>query len=553
MTSVFLLCCYTVLFFGYLQSKQSSLICYYVHSSGDHRGEMFGGRDRPMPDFRGRDGMNMGPMGHMGPPMDMRRMDGPPMRGRDMDPRDMRGREPNRDFFRPGEPDFHLRKQFECGAREDLMNSPGFPGPGRNSADMGGRGMPPREPNNRFMDMRDRESFNYDMQRFNNPNNDGRRGFPMERNDGFRGLHDRPPMGIGDTDRYNMDMPPRDGRMMDTDRRGGPPFNQRGGFDSDIDFRNRPVPSAEFRGRDRSPLRFGNSDVPPVDRARSDIPSGVAGPQRSEFMGPGDPVRKRVYPDSCGSPLMDYRSGEEMTLAEEWKNRQKDKKPSFNMGKEMGDVPKPPFPVPFGRDVNIRDQPPFQQRDKPSAEFPGKDVSFPHGDRFPAMGLPSVGNKGPQDHPLPEMNPMTGPLDRENRGKHWLGERDPKLNQNKSNRDDRPPYHQDKNQPPHEIQEPNDCFKGIKDIRHNQDPARGKLGSERDFHSAGTLQAGDQDYRDIDYRTASGRAFEYKHEELPVPEKLIKESKPITPSKFSDSGSQVCRLFGSSVCLRIKM
>ncbi|XP_047439014.1 RNA-binding protein 6 isoform X2 [Mugil cephalus] len=509
---------------------------------GDRRGEMFGGRDRPMPDYRGRDGMNMGPAGHgppMGPPVDMRRMDGPPMRGRDMDPRDMRGREPNRDFFRPGEPDFHLRKQYECGPREDLMNSSGFPGPGRNSADMGGRGMPPREPNNRFMDMRDRESFNYDMPRFNNPNNDGRRGFPMERNDGFRGMHDRPPMGIGDADRYNMDLPPHEGRMMDTDRRGGPPFNQRGGFDSDIDFRNRPGPSPEFRGRDRSPLRFGNSDVPPVDRARPDIPSGVAGPQRSEFMGPGDAVRKRIYPDSCGSPLMDYRSGEEMTLAEEWKNRQKDKKPMFNTGKEMGDVPKPTFPVPFGRDVNIRDPPPpFQPRDKSSTEFPGKDVGFPRGDHFPALSLPSVGSKCPPDHPIQEINPITGPLDRENKGKHWLGEREPKHIPNKSNREERPPYHQEKNQPPHVIQEPNDCFKGIKDIRHNQDPARGKLGSERDFHSSSTLQAGDQDYRDIDYRTGSGRAFEYKHEELPVPEKLIKESKPITPSKFSDSGSQ---------------
>nr|CBN80589.1 RNA-binding protein 6 [Dicentrarchus labrax] len=320
---------------------------------------MFGGRDRPMPDYRGRDGMNMGPMGHMGPrpldlpPMDMRRMDGPPMRGRDMDPREMRGREPNRDFFRPGEEqDLSLRRHYETSIRDKLMNSSsGFPGP----------------------------------------------------------------VGIGDTDRYDMDMPPRERRMMDTDRRGGPPFNPRGGFDSDMDFRNRHGPAAEFRG---------------------------------------------------------------------------------------------------------------------------KDVGFPRGDHFPAMDLPTIGSKPPQNHPHPEISPLTGPLGRENQNKHWLGERDPKHSQNKSNRDERPPYHKEKNQPAHEIQVPSDCFKGLKDIPHNQGPARGKMGSERDFESSSTVQTRDQDYRDIDYRTGSGRAFDYKREALQAPDKLIKESKPITPSKFSESGSQ---------------
>ncbi|KAL7408014.1 hypothetical protein ABVT39_016849 [Epinephelus coioides] len=515
---------------------------------GDHRGEMFGGRDRPMHEYRGgRDGMNMGPMGHMGPrpldmpPMDMRRMDGPPMRGRDMDPRDMRGREP-RDFCRPGEEqDFSLRRHYEISIRDKLMNASGFPGPGRNSADMGGRGMPPREPNSRFMDMRDRESFHHDMPPYNNPNFDGRREFPMdrmERNDGFRDMRDRPPMGMDDHDGYDMDLPPRDRRMMDTDRRGGPPFNPRGGFDSDMDFRNRLGPSAEFRGRDRSPLRFGNSDVPPMDRARSDMPPDVAGPQRSEFMGPADTLREREYPDSSGSPLMDYRSGEEMTLAEEWKNRRKDKTPYLEMGKGIGGVPKPNFPVEFGRDVNVRDPPPFQERDRPPVEFPGKDVGFPHGDHFPAMNLPPIASKAQQDHPHSDITPLTGPLGRENESKHWLGERNPKHSQNKSNRDERPPYHQEKNQPSHEIQEPNDSFKGLKDIAHNQGPSRAKMGPERDFQSSSTVQARDQDYRDIDYRTGSGRPFDYKRDELQPPEKLIRESKPITPSKFSESGSQ---------------
>lgn len=503
-----------------------------VFSSGDHRGEMFGGRDRAMPDYRGRDGMNVGHMGHMGPrpldlpPMDMRRMDGPPMRGRDMDPRDMRSREPNRDFFRPEEElDFSLRRQYETAIREKLMNSSGFPGPGRNLADMGGRGMPPREPNSRFMDMRNRESFHYDMPQFNNPNIDGRRGgFPMDRreqSDGFRDMHDRPPQGIGD-----MDLPPRERRVMDTDRRGGPPFNQRGGFDSDTDFRNRLGPSAEFRGRDRSPLTFGNCDVPPVNRTRSNMTSDVAGPQKSGFMGAEGTLQEREYPDSSGSPLTDYRSGEEMTLAEEWKNRQKDKNPFLNMGK-------PNFPVGFDRDVNVRDPPPFQESNRPSVEFPVKDVSFPQGDHFPATNQPSVGSTAPQDHP----STLPGLLGRENERKHWLGENDPKHSQNTLNHDERPSYHKEKNQPSHETQVPSDCFKELKDIPHNQGPARGKMGSERDFQS--TTQARDQDYRDIDYRTGSGRTFDYKQEALQAPEKLIKESKPIAPSRFSESGPQV--------------
>ncbi|TKS71311.1 RNA-binding protein 5 [Collichthys lucidus] len=315
---------------------------------------------------------------------------------------------------------------------------------------------------------------------------------------------------MSDNDRYNMDVHPRDRRMMDTDRRGGPPFNPRGGFDSDMDFRNRLGPSAEFRGRDRSPLRFGNSDVPPVDRARSDMPSDVAAPQRSEFRGAEDPLRDREYTESSGSPLMDYRSGEEMTLAEEWKNRRKDKNPFINMAKG------------FSRDVNVRDPPPFQERDRPPVEFPGKDVGFRHGDNFPVMDLPPIVSKPPQDHPHPEIGPLTGPLGRENENKHWLGERDPKHSQNKSNRDERPPYHQGKDQPPHEIQD-------LPGVRWSQ-----KVISK----AGNTGQTRDQDYRDIDYRTGSGRAFDYKREALQPPEKLLKEPKPITPSKFSESGSQ---------------
>lgn len=466
-----------------------------------------------MPDYRGRDGMNMGHMGNMGPrpldlpPMDMRRMDGPPGRARDMDPRDMRNREPNRDFFRSGEePDFSLRRQYETAIREKLMNSSGFLEPGRNLGDVEGRGMPPREPNVRFMG----EPFQHNMPHFNNPNVDGRRGgFPVDRwndgrKDGYRDTRDRPPVD------YDMDLPPHDRRMLDTERRGGSPFNQRGGFRSDTDFRNRLGPPAEFRGRDRSPLRFGNSDVSAMDRERSDMTSDVAGPRKSEFMGVGDTLQKKEYPHSSGSPIMDYRSGDEMTLAEEWKNRQKDKNTFPTVGKSVAGIPEANFPVGFSRDVNVRDSPSFQEKNSLSSDFPGKDVGFPHVDHFPAVNHPSVGNKLP---------------------KH--GESDLKHSPNTLNREERTRYQKESNQPSREIQIPSDCFRGLKDLSHNQGPARSKIGAESD------TQPRDQDYRDIDYRTGSGRTFDYKHEPLEAPEKLIKETKPSSPSRFSESGPKV--------------
>lgn len=508
---------------------------------------MFGNRDRLMPDFRARGGMNMS---HMGPrpldlpPMDMRRMDGPPMRGRDMDPREFRGRQPNRDFFRPGEqPDFSLRRHYDNSVREKLNNS-NFPGSGRNSIDMGGRGMPPREQNNRFNDARNRESFNYGMPQFNNPNSDGRRGgFPVdgvERNDGFRDMSDRPSVGIGGSDRFNMDLPSHERRIMDNDRQGGPPFNPRGGFESDIDFRSRLGPSAEFRGRDRSPLRFGNNDVSSGDRTRSDMPSGVAGSQRSHFVGTEDRLGEREYPDSGGSPLTDYRSGEELTLAEEWKNRQKDKNTFLNMNKNMGAVSEGNFPVGFGSDMALRDPPPFQEPDRSSVEFPGKNVGFPHSERFPPVDLPPISSKALQEHSLPEISLLTSPRTRENENeKHWLRQRDQKQSQNKLNPDDRPPLHKENNLATRDIQVATDCFKGLKDIAHDQGTGMAKIGQDGDFPSSRTVQVRDQDYRDIDYRTASGRAFDYKHEVLPAPEKLIKAPKPMAGSKFDESGSQV--------------
>lgn len=499
---------------------------------------MFGGRDRPMPGFRGRGGMNMGQMGHMGPrpmdlpPMDIRRMDGPPMRGRGMDSRDMR----NRDFYRPREePDFSLRQQFESSIREKLINAPGFSEAGRNSGDMGGRGMPPREPNNRFMDTRDREPFQYNMPQFSNPDMDGgRRGrFPMEkrnegRNNRFSDMRDRPPMG--DSDCYNINLPPCD-RRMDSDRRGGPPLNPRGGFDSDTDFRNRFGPPAELRGRDRSPLRFDNS-VSSMDRGRSDI----GGPQQPEFMTPKDRLGVREYPDSSGSPIMDYRSGEEMTLAEEWKNRQKDKQSFMNMDKPMGGLAESNFPVGFGRDVNLRDTPSFQGNSRSSSEFLRKDSGFHHGEPFPAVNLPSLGSKVPRDHP----GTLTGLLSRENEKKLWPKDSDSKRGQNAVTHEDRPPYLKETNQQPPEVH-------GLKENQQNQGPAVGKLEAESDLQS--TTRPRDQDYRDIDYRTESGRTFDYTNEPLVVPEKLLKEPKPSSPTGFSESVPQVNLLKAISAAL----
>uniref|UniRef100_A0A3P9LIF1 RNA-binding protein 6 n=1 Tax=Oryzias latipes TaxID=8090 RepID=A0A3P9LIF1_ORYLA len=406
---------------------------------------MFGGRESFQPDFRARDGMNFGPMGHMGPrplpPMDMRRMGGPPMRGRD----EMHEREANRDNFRSRkEPDMSFGRHFDMPMRDKPINPPGFPGPGRDLDNMGGRGMPSREPNHRFMDMRGRDPLHSDMPRFGNA--DGTRGFPMERNETFREMYDRPPMSPWNGDPFSMDLPPHERRTMDTDRRG-PPFNPRGRFDSDMDFRNRPGPPVNFRGRDRSP----------------------------------------------GISFMDYRS-------------------------DVGNAPEPMFPPDFSRNLALRDPPPFSE--KPALGFPGKDASFPRRDHFPPIDMPPVGNKGSQGCPLPEMSSLSGHLKREN--KPWLEEKDPKYAQNKVGGAEMPPY-QKKNLPSLEVQDPSGCFKGRKDLPHSQDPSTVTLKEEL---QSSTAQARDQDYRDIDYRTESGRIFEYKHKDLQAPESLIKDSKP---------------------------
>ncbi|KAJ0023875.1 hypothetical protein NQD34_003774 [Periophthalmus magnuspinnatus] len=471
--------------------------------------EDYGGRDRPMPDYRGRGGMNMGLMGprHFDmPPMDMRRMDGPPMRGYDMDPRDMGG-PGGRDFFRRGEePEFAPGRQVEINFKERFVYTPGFGEHGKIPDDLDGRNMPPREPGGRFMDM-DREGFPFDRPPFHN---EGRRGFPMDRmdrNERFREGRDRSPMGMRHREDFDMDMPPPERRRMDMDRRGGSPFKPRGGFDSDMDFRNRPGPMSDFRGRGQSPPRFGNDPTPHVDRRGPELDPEDSGPKTKDE---GD--------HGGDSPLTDYRCGEEMTLAEEWKNCKKDKKPFDMISKGFVGTNEPKYPRDFGRDENIRDPLHLQERDMMSMDYPTKDLNFPL-NNFPLMDLP--GQKGPPDF----MPPLNDPLGRERETKPWLEGRDLEYR--------RPPPNLVKTQPPHEIQEPPSS---LEDVPHNQAPPRTKLDEDPDLsNSSGPPR--DQDYRDIDYRTAS-RAFDFKTEVLPTPDKLINESKTAAPERFIESASQ---------------
>ncbi|XP_028302905.1 RNA-binding protein 6 isoform X2 [Gouania willdenowi] len=481
---------------------------------GDHHAEMFRGREHPMLDYRGRD-MNVGPLAPRPldvPPMDMRRMDGPPMRGHDLDHGNIHGREPSRDYSRfEDRPEFDLRWPYESGNRDQLMSAPGFRGPGGN-LDMGGRG-PPRQLNDRFMNTGDEDLF------LDNPHMDRRSGFPMERmehGERFRDMHDRPPTGSGDSSHY-MDMPQQERRMMDIDRRG-PPVNLRG-FDSDMDFRHGPGSSAHFTGRDRSPIRFGNDNLHPGERARMDLSADVDA-RRPEFMGPGD-GHEREYLDARGDLLMDYRSGEEMTLAEEWKHRKKDN-PYYTTEKSVGSGPKANFPPVF--------PPSFQEKEKSTLEFPEEDASFSHGDHYLPKGLSSIGNKGAQNQKPQDFGPLPGTLGEEKEGKHW----ESKHIYNKSDLNERLPFY-DKTQQLAEVQHPSDRFKNI---TQHEDPVCGKQSAGHDFHNSSNLQPKDQDYRDIDYRTGSSAVFEFKREKLPAQEKILNESTPIPPPKLSNSGSQ---------------
>lgn len=105
-----------------------------------------------------------------------------------------------------------------------------------------------------------------------------------------------------------------------------------------------------------------------------------------------------------------------------------------------------------------------------------------------------------------------------------------------ANKEGRPLFMQDKNQS--RLLGDRPSFKGPKDLPL---PAsgRGLLGPcpEGMQRNAGAERR-DQDYRDIDYRTGSGRAYDYNLPNLPGNEKERKEPRPTPPQRSNNAGSQ---------------
>ncbi|KAJ8378953.1 hypothetical protein AAFF_G00232470 [Aldrovandia affinis] len=544
---------------------------------GDPRGEMFEGRDCPVPEFRGRD---VKPMGHRPPdrpPLDMRRFDRPgDMRAREMEPLDIRGRETHRDFFRPGdEADAGMRRRYDMEVRNKLQGPPDFMGPGRHPLDIGGRDMNPRglrEPDDGFMGARERDRFRMDMPGFNEPPMDSRRRLPMDilnRDEGFREMHDRerPRMGMEDIDGLSMDMPPREREIIDFDRRGGAP-NPRGRFESDVDFRNRIRPSAEFRERDRSPLSFGENDGVPMDaRGRPDLAPDFGGLNRPKFRAGEGNFREMEFPEQR-EPPMGFRGREEKPHSEEWHGRDMRDRgpfpphmkgtPPFPKGRER-------FPPARGRegdsgpgeaaDFPGRERPPppeFPMEKDGSFGFPrpGREAMDSHGwernappDHFAGRDLPPFGRKGPQEGPHMEP-PLLSTPNRESEPKRWSRDQDPKQNQNQIPPPrGRPPYlrgpepalGKSQSAQDHSGPEGHPPFGEPKDLLAKP----GQEGVKEEFPENSGSDCRDQDYRDIDYRTGSGRTYDYESREQLGAEKPPKEaSKPLQPPRFNDSPSQ---------------
>ncbi|XP_059415942.1 RNA-binding protein 10-like isoform X2 [Carassius carassius] len=508
---------------------------------GEPRGGIFEGRDGPRPDFRGRDGMNMDRS-----PMDMRRFDCPPdMRGRDMGLHDP-GRELSRDFFRPGdEMEMNFRRRFEMDQRNNLQNPPGFMGQSRPPMDMDGRDMQDgnmRGPEDRFMNMRERERFQMDMPGL--PPMDIRRRLAMVAmggNGDHGDMRDRERTRMGGIDGFNMDMPPRDRPMMDFDRRGvTPPIIPRGRFESDMDLRNRMGSSNDFR--EQPPQMFRDHDGVSMDiRGRPEIPLGRGGP---EPMISGDEMtlRDREFPEPMDNP-MGFRGRESELLSDEWhEHGMRDRDPLPPM---MGRTP-PLFPRKMkdkffsnrGKDVDFGENSQFKDRDRQSG-FLGKDCTGFNRSERDCKNIPS-------DFPVrdptqkPSLLPPVPPLNAKSRDgdKLWPGDRDEKPDRT-APAGSRPPYFQDKNQPNREHHFASDRvpFKGSSDMALDQGPQRESLSRPKEPQT-NRSERQDQDYRDIDYRTSSGRKYDYSLEDLQGPEKDMKESKPVPTQRPDDSGSQ---------------
>lgn len=510
---------------------------------------MFEGRDGPIPDFRGRDGMNMERS-----PMDMRRFDCPPdMRGRDMGLHD-RGREPSRDFFRPGdEMDMNFRRRFEMDQRNNLQNSPGFMGQSRPPMDMGGRDMQGgnmRGPDDGFMNMRER--FQMDMPGL--PPIDIRRRLAMVAmggNGDIGDMRDRERSRMGGIDGFSMDMPSRDRPMMDFDRRGvTPPLNPRGRFESDMDLRNRMGSSSDFR--DQPPPMFRDNDGVPMDiRGRPDMPLGRGGPE-SMIRADELTLRDREFPEPIDSP-MGFRGRESESLSDEWHShgiRDRDSLPPM-MGRapplfqrEMQDK----FFPNRGKDVDLGERSQFKDRDRDrQSGFLGKDGTvFNRSERDSKHQ--NWDKNIPSDFPgrdptqKPSLLPMDPPLNAPSRegDKPWPSDRDEKPDRT-APAGSRPPYFQDKNPPNQEHHYTSDRvpFKGSSDMASDQGPQRESLVSGPKETQSNRGERQDQDYRDIDYRTSSGRKYDYNLGDLQGPEKDVKESKVGPAQRPDDSGSQV--------------
>ncbi|XP_072540993.1 RNA-binding protein 5 isoform X2 [Salminus brasiliensis] len=526
---------------------------------GDHRGDMFDGRDGPMPGFRGRDGMNMGAGLQDRPPMDMRRFDCPPdMIGRNMGLLD-RGRDPPRDFFRPGdEPNMNFRRHFEMEGRNNQHNAPGFMGQGRPPMDMGGRDMPHRNmrgPEDEFMDMRERDRFRMDMpQGFNmSPMDIRRRGAvePVGRNDNLR-ERERSQMGMNDIDGFSMDMPPRERSAMDFERRGfAPPLNPRGRFESDMDFRNRMGSSGDFR--DRSPQMFRDNDGAPLDvRGRPDMPLDCRGPEKV-MLRVGEPtLRDREFPEPV--EIQGGFRDEGKSLSEEWRKQgMRDREPfspAMNRGSSFPREMKERFMPGHGKEGEPS---PLKERERPSLEFPGKDCGTSGFSRSEREGpgpqnwdknIPSDFPVRDPPHPIQKSSllPLDPPVNtpsRDSDGKRWSRDRDEKPDSTVPS-GGRRPFYPEKSPSNQETRLSIDqgAFKGSKDIPLDQGPKKGSLLPVPRESPSNRGERQDQDYRDIDYRTSSGRKYDYMLGDLPAPERNLKEPKLAPTERPSDSGSQ---------------
>ncbi|XP_060724310.1 RNA-binding protein 5 isoform X3 [Tachysurus vachellii] len=502
---------------------------------GDPRGEMFEGRNRPMPGFRGREGMNMGVQDR--PPMDMRRFDySPDMMGRNMGLLD-RGRDSPRDFFMPeNELDFRRRLEME-------QNAPGYIGQGRPSLDMGGRDMQVRNirgHNDQFMDMRERDRFRMDMPGFNMSPMDVRRRLAMEsmdRNDHIRET-ERPQMGMNDIDGFSMDMPPRD-RSVDFDRRGCvPPLNPRGRFESDMDFRNRMGQPGDFR--DRPPQMFRGNDGMNL-RGRPDLPLDRQGPEK-DMLKVGEPtLRDREFPEQAEN-RSGFR-GEDKSFSEEWCRR-------MNRSSNLPSNVKKRFPHGPGKEGELGEPSQFKDRERPSVEIPAKErgnSEFSRSERedsavrnwdnvqtdVPGRDPP---HPVPQKLPLLSLNPSLNIPSKDKEGQRWSRDEKPDSTIPPVGRH---PFFPDKNLPVKEshfsVDQGN--FKG-KDMPLDEGQKKGSLLPVPRDPQSNREGRRDQDYGDIDYRTSSAQKYDYILEDLQGPEKNLKTLKAAPPERSTASGSQ---------------